>query len=205
MTTTEAAKELGIRAMYLAQLCASGRIAAKKVGRDWHITAAALAKFKSGRRGAGRPRKERKGSRAFTLIELLVAVSVCAVLVGILIPTLAKSREEARKARCLSDLKNLAVPVAFYVDTYRKLPDAMYAPDELHLFCPSARDPDTKEYRFPVGIGTSSMGPSPATTWFGRIQSQDPSKVPVVGCLTVVVMQPRHDRFRFGYLDGGAR
>lgn len=151
----------------------------------------------------GRPRKGK--SRAFTLIELLVAVSVCAVLVGILIPTLAKSREEARKARCLSDLKNLAVPVAFYVDTYRKLPAVMYAPDELHLFCPSARDPDTKEYRFPVGIGTSSMGPSPATTWFGRIQSQDPSKVPVVGCLTVVVMQPRHDRFRFGYLDGGSR
>jgi len=46
--------------------------------------------------------------RGFTLIELLVVVAILAVLVGILLPTLAATREAGRTAICLANLKQIA-------------------------------------------------------------------------------------------------
>lgn len=50
----------------------------------------------------------------FTLIELLVVVSIIAMLVSILIPSLARAREGARSAVCLSNLKQMASAVVMY-------------------------------------------------------------------------------------------
>ena len=55
-TTASAAKKLNMRPVYIAQLCKAGTIKAKKVGRDWLITPASLAAFKSARRMRGRPK-----------------------------------------------------------------------------------------------------------------------------------------------------
>lgn len=44
---------------------------------------------------------------AFTLIELLVAVSVIAVLIGLLLPALAQGRKAGQKAACLSNMRQL--------------------------------------------------------------------------------------------------
>ncbi len=49
----------------------------------------------------------RKKLAAFTLIELLVVVAIIALLVSILLPSLATAREQAKTAVCLSRLKNL--------------------------------------------------------------------------------------------------
>ena len=60
-----------------------------------------------------------KTSRAFTLVELLVVVGIIAILIAILLPTLAKSREAARRAACLSNLRQVHTAFFFYAGNYK--------------------------------------------------------------------------------------
>ncbi len=50
----------------------------------------------------------------FTLIELLVVVSIIALLVAILLPSLSRTRDAARNTLCLSNLKQQAMAAAMY-------------------------------------------------------------------------------------------
>ncbi len=63
--------------------------------------------------------------RGFTLIELLVVISIIAVLLAILIPSLSKVREKVKDTACRSNLKNVGLALLMYLDAYdRKLPPA---------------------------------------------------------------------------------
>jgi prepilin-type N-terminal cleavage/methylation domain-containing protein/prepilin-type processing-associated H-X9-DG protein len=55
----------------------------------------------------------RRCHRGFTLVELLVVIGVVALLIAILLPTLSKSRESARRVACLSNLRQ--VHAAFHL------------------------------------------------------------------------------------------
>ncbi len=80
-------------------------------------------------------RKTSPGSAAFTLIELLVVVAIVALLLAILLPSLAKAREQSRQAVCASNLKQLSNAVAMYlVDARNSLPGPMHAAVELETF-----------------------------------------------------------------------
>ena len=58
-------------------------------------------------------------SRAFTLVELLVVIGIIAILIAILLPTLSKSREAARRAACLSNLRQVHTAFFFYAGNYK--------------------------------------------------------------------------------------
>jgi prepilin-type N-terminal cleavage/methylation domain-containing protein/prepilin-type processing-associated H-X9-DG protein len=70
------------------------------------------------------PPAHQKVRNAFTLIELLVVIAIIALLAAILFPVFARARENARRASCQSNLKQIALASAQYVQDY----DGRYAP-----------------------------------------------------------------------------
>jgi prepilin-type N-terminal cleavage/methylation domain-containing protein/prepilin-type processing-associated H-X9-DG protein len=56
--------------------------------------------------------------RGFTLIELLVVIAIISILAAILFPVFARARENARRASCQSNLKQLALGMMQYTQDY---------------------------------------------------------------------------------------
>ncbi len=60
--------------------------------------------------------------RGFTLIELLVVIAIIAILIALLLPAVQQAREAARRTQCKNNLKQLALAVQNYHDTYKSFP-----------------------------------------------------------------------------------
>lgn len=77
----------------------------------------------------------RRIHHAFTLIELLVVISIIALLVAILLPSLSKAREQARETVCAANLSGFGT--GFH----------SYASDNRDYFCSGSFDPDVENGR----------------------------------------------------------
>ena len=65
------------------------------------------------------PRSRKPGpAPGFTLIELLVVIAIIAILAAILFPVFQSVRENARRATCQSNLKQLGTAVIMYAGDY---------------------------------------------------------------------------------------
>jgi prepilin-type N-terminal cleavage/methylation domain-containing protein/prepilin-type processing-associated H-X9-DG protein len=71
----------------------------------------------------------RKSRSGFTLIELLVVIGIIALLAAILFPVFARARENARRASCQSNLKQIGLAMTQYASDYDScLPPAVMVP-----------------------------------------------------------------------------
>jgi prepilin-type N-terminal cleavage/methylation domain-containing protein len=65
-------------------------------------------------------------SAAFTLIELLVVIAIVALLISLLLPALAKSREAARTTICGANMRQITLAFTNYAHDYKTIPGAYW-------------------------------------------------------------------------------
>ena len=65
--------------------------------------------------------RPRSGS-GFTLVELLVVIAIIGILIALLLPAVQAAREAARRAKCTSNMKQLALATHNYHDAFKVLP-----------------------------------------------------------------------------------
>lgn len=111
--------------------------------------------------------KEKAQRRAFTLVELLVVISIIALLLAILMPSLNKAKEQAKQIVCKNNIRSVAFANFTYSQDY----------NGSFFIARSPNDPPngpTKHYYGNIMHNYPEYWPNPNYVNFGRDKNGDP-------------------------------
>ena len=144
---------------------------------------------------------------AFTLIELLVVIAIIAILAAILFPVFGRARENARRASCQSNLKQIGLGFQQYAQdydgwtsgsgvfvsssAYHSWPSTLfpYVKSDQLFSCPSGEEAKTSK---------AIMGPTSTRTYCGLAETDGSGPGGTTAFPTTGLLQPMKGKLSYG-------
>src|SRR5277367_3965463 len=146
----------------------------------------------------------RAGKAGFTLIELLVVIAIIAILAALLLPALARAKQQAKQTSCINNMRQMGIAIGIYVSDNKVYPGDYSAVNNAYVWMlrllPAAGN-NRNVFFCPAAPPDSLWDTNANKTLGGTVES---SIIPgyLVGQNDPLLVTP-NSRFSVGYNDWG--